>query len=332
MSRNLSEIKILVTRGIPSVGIEMLRREGFSVTVWPLERPMTTEELIEEGKKHHVLLCLSADKTTNNFLRACSHLEMISLFAVGYDNFDIPLVNQLGIPIGYAPGAMTEATADIAFGLMVAVSRKMFYLHKTILQGEWKYFKPNSNLGIELNNKTLGIFGMGRIGMAMARRSKGAYNMQIIYCNRKPNPDAEALLDAKRVSFDELLRQSDVLSVHSVLSSETKEIFNKAVFSKMKPTSIFINTARGGIHNEPDLIEALNKGTIWGAGLDVTNPEPMSADNPLLSMENVCILPHIGSATLEARNKMSEMAAENIISYFKNNTIPHIVNPEVLQK
>lgn len=156
--------------------------------------------------------------------------------------------------------------------------------------------------------------------------------MNIIYCNRKTNPDAERLYGAKQVSFDELLQQSDVISVHSVMSKETKEIFNKDAFGKMKPGSIFINTARGGIHNEKDLIDALNNGTIRGAGLDVTNPEPMKPDNPLLEMENVCILPHIGSATIEARNEMSRMAAENIISYYKNNTVPNIVNPEVLKK
>jgi glyoxylate reductase len=332
MNRNLSDIKILVTRGIPVIGIDMLRKEGFSVTVWPLDRPMTEQELIEEGKKHHVLLCLSADKTSNEFLLACSHLEMISLFAVGYDNLDIPLLSQMGIPVGYAPGAMTEATADIAFGLMIAVSRKMFYMYQSILKGEWTYFKPNSNLGFELNNKTLGIFGLGRIGMAMARKCKGAYNMNIIYCNRTANPAAETLFNAKRVSFDELLSQSDVLSVHSVLSNETKEVFNQNAFAKMKPSAIFINTARGGVHNETDLKEALDKGIIWGAGLDVTNPEPMDKNNPLLSMENVCILPHIGSATIEARNEMSRMAAENIIHYFKKNYIPHCVNPDVLNR
>ena len=332
MKRNLQEIKILVTRNIPVIGTDMLRKEGFSVTAWPLERPMTDQELITESKKHNVILCVSADNIGTDFINTCSHLEMISQFAVGYDNIDVPLATKLGIPIGYAPGAMNEATADIAFGLMIAAARKFFYMHKGILKGEWTYFKPNANLGIELNNKTLGIFGLGRIGMAMARRCKGAYNMNIIYCNRKANHDAERLYQAKQVSFDELLQQSDVISVHSVMSKETKEIFNKDAFSKMKPASIFINTARGGIHNEKDLTDALNRGTIRGAGLDVTNPEPMKPDNPLLEMENVCILPHIGSATIEARNEMSRMAAENIISYYKNNTVPNIVNPEVLKK
>ena len=330
--RNNGEIKILVTRNIPVIGIEMLRKEGFSVSAWPHERPMTEEELITESKKHNVILCVSADNIGTGFLNECSHLEMISQFAVGYDNIDLPLATKLGIPIGYAPGAMNEATADTAFGLMIAVARKFFYMHKGILKGEWTYFKPNANLGIELNNKTLGIFGLGRIGLAMARRCKGAYNMNVIYCNRNPNTEAEKLYGAKKVSFDELLQQSDVISVHSVMSKETKEIFNKDAFNKMKSTSIFINTARGGIHNENDLLDALNNKIILGAGLDVTNPEPMKADNPLLEMENVCILPHIGSATIEARNEMSRMAAENIISYYKNNTVPNIVNPEVLKK
>jgi glyoxylate reductase len=332
MKRDLSEIKVLVTRNIPVLGVEMLRKEGFLVTAWPHERPMTDQELISESKIHNVILCVSADNIGTDFLNACPHLEMISQFAVGYDNIDVPLATKLGIPIGYAPGAMNEATADIAFGLMIAVARKFFFMHKGILKGEWTYFKPNANLGFELNNKTLGIFGLGRIGLAMARRCKGAYNMNIIYCNRKANPEAEKLYGARQVSFDQLLQQSDVISVHSALNKETKEIFNKDAFNKMKSSSIFINTARGGVHNEQDIIDALKKRTIWGAGLDVTNPEPMKADNPLLQMENVCILPHIGSATIEARNEMSRMAAENIISYFKNNSVPNIVNPEVLRR
>jgi glyoxylate reductase len=332
MKRNPGEIKVLVTRTIPVLGVEMLRNEGFSVTAWPHERPMTDQELMSESKKNNVILCVSADNIGTDFINACSHLQMISQFAVGYDNIDVSLATKLGIPIGYAPGAMNEATADIAFGLMISVGRKFFYMHKGILKGAWTYFKPNANLGIEFNNKTLGIFGLGRIGMAMARRCKRAYNMSIIYCNRRPNLEAEKLYGAKQVSFDEMLQQSDVVSVHSVMSKETKEIFDKHAFNKMKPSSIFLNTARGGIHNEKDLIDALKKGTIWGAGLDVTNPEPMKQDNPLLEMENVCILPHIGSATIEARNEMSRMAAENIISYYKSNTVPNIVNPEVLKK
>lgn len=332
MAIKFSDIKVLITRDLPVIGPDMLIKEGFSVTAWSKERPMTNEELTSEAKKHDVILCVSADNIGTDFINACSHLKMISQFAVGYDNIDVALATTLGIPIGYAPGAMNEATADIAFGLMIAVARKFFYMHKGILKGEWTYFKPNANLGIELNGKTLGIFGMGRIGMAMARRCKGAYNMNILYCNRNRNEEAEKSYGAQHVNFDELLEQSDVISVHSVLSKETKEIFNKDAFDRMKSTSIFINTARGGIHNETDLIDALNNKIILGAGLDVTNPEPMRPDNPLLAMENVCVLPHIGSATIEARNEMSRMAAENIIQYFKNNIVPNIVNPEVMKR
>jgi glyoxylate reductase len=183
-----------------------------------------------------------------------------------------------------------------------------------------------------LKGKTLGIFGLGRIGMEMARRSKGAYQMKIIYHNRRPNPEAGRKLDARYVSFDELLSQSDVLSVHCSLNAETKGIFNKDAFSRMKPNSIFINTARGPVHNEADLIDALRKGTIWGAGLDVTNPEPMKPDNPLMQMENVSVLPHIGSATVETRDKMARLAAMNIIGFYRNKTVSHIVNPEVLKR
>ena len=332
MQKPPQEIKVFITRQIPDKGINMLRNEGFAVTVWPHERPMTAAELIEEAQKSNALLSTGPDKLDAAFLNACKHLEIISQFSAGYDNIDIAEATRLGIPFGNAPGAMSDATADVAFGLMIAVSRKMFHMHKTIAKGEWTYFRPKANLGFELKHKTLGIFGLGTIGLEMAKRCKGAYEMEIIYCNRTSNPTAERLLDAKRVSFEELLQQSDVLSVHSVLSEETRGTFNKSAFGQMKPSAIFINTSRGPVHNEQDLIEALKAGTIWGAGLDVTNPEPMAADNPLLSMDNVAILPHIGSATVEARDEMSRLAAINIIEYYLHNNIPHLVNPEAMSK
>lgn len=312
----------------PGKGVELLGTAGFSVTEWNKERPMTQDELIEKAMAHNALFCTLTDKIDKRFLNECSHLEIISQFGVGYDNIDIPEATRLGIPVGFTPNAMSDATADIAFGLMIATARKMFYLHKKIEKGEWTYFKPKANLGIELKNKTLGIFGLGRIGMEMAKRCKGAYNMKIIYHNRNTNPIAEKELNAEFVDFTGLLKQSDVLSVHCSLNAETKDVFNKAAFSQMKPGAIFINTSRGLVHNETDLIEALKTGVIWGAGLDVTNPEPMQPDNPLLQMENVCIVPHIGSGTVEAREEMARLAAVNIIGFYKNKKIPHIVNPE----
>jgi len=330
MHKDHQQIKVFVTREIPGIGIELLRNEKFNVSVWPHDRPMTPDELIEEGKKVNAMLTLLTDSIDKNFLTECRQLDIISQYAAGYDNIDIAEATGLGIPIGYAPGAMSDATADVAFGLMIAVSRKMFYMHKSIAKGEWSYFKPKANLGFELKNKTLGIFGLGRIGMQMAIRCRGAYNMKVIYHNRTQNAEAEKLLNARFVSFDELLRESDVLSVHSSLNADNKGIFNKNAFSRMKPTSVFINTARGSIHNEEDLLDALMKEIIWGAGLDVTNPEPMSTNNPLLSMPNVAVLPHIGSASMEARNEMSRLAAINIIEFYKNNRVPNVINPQTL--
>lgn len=322
--------KILITRLFPEIGTELLKAAGFSVTNWDKDRPMTQPEMIELAKSHNALFCTLTDKIDQKFLSECSHLEIISQFAVGYDNIDIKEASKLGIPVGYTPDALSEATADTAFGLMIATSRKMFYLHKTIEKGEWSYFRPNAHLGVELKNKTLGIFGLGRIGIKMAERCKGAYNMDIIYHNRTRNLIAEQELQAKYVDFDTLLAQSDILSIHCALTPDTTAIFNKKALSKMKPSSILINTARGLVHNEQDLIEALKSGTIWGAGLDVTNPEPMQSNNPLLSMENVSILPHIGSGTMEARGEMARLAAQNIIEFYTNKRVPHIVNPEVM--
>ena len=320
-----------MTRDIPDIGIELLKAEGFDVCVWPHDRPMTPDELVEEGKKVNAIVTLSTDTIDKNFLNECRHLDIISQFAAGYDNINIDEATRLNIPVGNTPGAMSDATADVAFGLMIATSRKMFHMHKTIAKGDWTFFRPKANLGIELKNKTLGILGLGRIGIQMAIRCKGAYNMKIIYFNRKPNSEGEKLLGATLVSFEELLQQSDVLSVHCALNDQTRNIFNRDSFAKMRPNSIFINAARGGIHNEQDLLDALNAGSIWGAGLDVTNPEPISADSPLLSMPNVAVLPHIGSSTVEARNEMSRLAAVNIVEFYKRNNIPNCVNPETMQ-
>jgi glyoxylate reductase len=324
--------KVLIARIIPSLAEELLTKAGFDVTVWRGDIPMTQPQLIERAKLVDALLSLGSNKLDKHFFDECSHLDVIAQYAVGFDNIDVNEATSKGIPVGNTPFVLNEATADVAFGLMIAVSRKMFYLHKTIERGEWRQFEPLKNLGIELTGKTLGIFGMGRIGMVMAQRCRGAYNMNIIYHNRTRNAEAEKKLGCTYVTFDELLSQSDVLSVHSVLSNETRGIFNKSVFSKMKPSAIFINTSRGGVHHEEDLIEALNNGLIWGAGLDVTNPEPMDANNPLLSMPNAAVLPHIGSGTVEARNGMARLAAENIISFYQSGTMPHCINPSVLRR
>lgn len=329
MPGNISDTKIFVSSVLPAIGIDMLRAADFQLMTWDDPTPVPQNILIEKAKECNALLCTLTAKIDTHFLQECKHLEIISQFGVGYDNINIAEATKLGIPVGNTPGVLTDATADIAFGLMIAASRKMFFMHKKIEKGGWKHFTPVSNLGIELKHKTLGVFGLGRIGIEMAKRCKGAYEMQVIYHNRNRNTEAEKLLDATYVSFDELLAKSDVLSVHSVFSAETKGAFDKIAFNKMKTTSIFINTSRGGVHNEEDLIEALQTGKIWGAGLDVTNPEPMDKNNPLVNMENAAVLPHIGSATIEARNGMGRLSAENIIEFYSNGRIPNFVNPEV---
>jgi glyoxylate reductase len=322
-------MKVFITRVIPEKGLQLLQEAGLHITEWTEKRDLTPAELIAYCKEHDALLSVGPNKINSNFLQECSHLKVIALQAVGFDNVDVSAAIQLKIPIGNTPGVLSNATADTAFLLMLAVSRKAFYMHKQIGKGEWGFFDPTANLGMELTGKTLGIAGLGKIGFEMAKRCIGAYGMKVIYHNRHTNKHAEEILKAEKVSFEELLVQSDVLSVHTALTPETQGMFNKAAFEKMKPTAIFINAARGSIHNETDLINALNEKVIWGAGLDVTNPEPMAAENPLLDMPNVAVLPHIGSATVEARDAMAIMAAQNIIAGLKGERLPFVVNPEI---
>ncbi|MCG8565525.1 MAG: D-glycerate dehydrogenase [Desulfobacterales bacterium] len=322
--------KILVTRAFPEKGLNRLREAGFDLTLPREDDPMSPDELIAAAQGHDALMCTLTETLDAGFFAACSHLDMVSQFAVGYDNIDVAAATAQGIPVGYTPEVMTHATADIAFGLMIATARKMFFLHKGIEKGEWGCFQPTRHLGMELSGKTLGIFGMGRIGHRMAQLCRGAYGMDILYTSPSPKPEMEAELGARRVSFDALLADSDVVSAHCVLSRETRGIFNAEAFQQMKDSAIFINTARGPVHNEADLIAALESGTIWGAGLDVTDPEPMAPDNPLFSMERVSVLPHIGSATHDSRDGMSLRAAENIVSFYRTGKMPFIVNPRVL--
>ncbi len=328
---NPEKIRIFISRQIPDNGINLLEKEKYEVRVWKNYEYISQAELMQESKNCDALLCMLSDKIDKHFLQSCNHLKVISLYSAGYNNIDLEEATRIGIPVGNTPGAMSEATADVAFGLMIATARKMFHMHKTIGRGQWGNFLPSANLGMELKGKTLGIFGLGRIGYAMAERCRAAFKMNIIYHNRNRNPDAEKELQARRVSFEDLLAQSDVISVHCGLTPETEGIFDHLAFRKMKDTVIFINTSRGKVHVESDLINALQMHWIWGAGLDVMDPEPMRPDNPLLEMENTCVLPHIGSATLEARNEMARMAAQNIIGFFREGKIPYLLNPGAIQ-
>jgi glyoxylate reductase len=318
-------MKVFISGNIASVGIKELEENNISITQWKENRQITAEELIEACQDQDGLISVGPNKIDAEFLKACSHLKVIALHSVGYDQVDVAAAKSLNIPIGNTPGVLSGATADTAFLLMLAVSRKAFYLHKKIIKGEWKNYEPTPELGIEVNGKTLGIFGLGKIGLEMAKKCIGAYQMPVIYHNRSRNEEAEKEIGAKYVSFEELLAQSDVLSVHTALTPETKGKFTFDIFKQMKPNSIFINTARGGIHNEKDLIHALEEKMIWGAGLDVTNPEPMDKDNPLLAMENVAVLPHIGSATEETRAAMAQIIVKNILAGLKGEKLPYEV-------
>jgi len=315
-------MKVFISGNIASVGIKELEENNISITQWKENRQITSEELIEACQGQDGLISVGPNKFNAEFLKACSHLKVIALHSVGYDQVDVAAAKKLNIPIGNTPGVLSGATADTAFLLMLAVSRKAFFSHKKIIKGEWKNYEPSPELGIEVNGKTLGVFGLGKIGLEMAKKCKAAYQMEVIYHNRSRNEEAEKEIGAKYVSFEELLAQSDVLSIHTALTSETKGKFTLDVFNQMKPNSIFINTARGAIHNEKDLIRALEEKIIWGAGLDVTNPEPMDKDNPLLSMESVAVLPHIGSATEETRAAMAQIIVKNVLAGLKGENLP----------
>jgi lactate dehydrogenase-like 2-hydroxyacid dehydrogenase len=325
-------MKVFITNIIPEAGLKLLRDAGIEIEEWKERRNLTPEELIEKSKKSDAIIIAGYSVIDAHFLNACKHLKVISLHSVGFDRVDIAEATKLKIPVGNTPGVVSAATADTAFLLMLAVSRKAFYQYRRIVNGDWNFFEPTANLGIEPYGKTLGIYGLGHIGFEMAKRCVGAYNMKMLYHNRNHNEHAERALNAKMVSFEELLKTSDIISVHTILSDETTNKFDRSAFNLIKSSSIFINTARGAIHNEKDLIEALQNGTIWGAGLDVTNPEPMAPDNLLLTMPNVAVLPHIGTATIKTRDAMATIAAQNVIAALNGQRIPYPVDPEVYYK
>ena len=320
-------MKVYITRIIPAAGLELIRAAGHEIVEYTGKTALGRDEFYRHASDADGLLLAGSSPLSREVMDSLPKLKVISLMSVGYDHVDLAAAAEKGIRVGHTPGVLSDATADVAFLLMLAASRKAFYLHKQIARGGWGFFEPTENLGLNLKGKTIGIFGLGSIGYEMARRCRGAYDMQILYHNRGRNELAERELHARKVSFEELLAQSDVLSLHSTLTDETKGLFDRKAFEQMKPTSIFVNAGRGGLHNEADLLEALNNGTIWGAGLDVTNPEPMTPDNPLLEMPNVAILPHIGSATIDTRDAMAVLAAQNLLAGLDGTPLPSEVPP-----
>lgn len=314
---------------IPEIGIKMLEEEGIQI-IFSENENLSYEEWLKYCQNADAILNVGGDfKYDKTFFKTCPNVKAIALYSVGFDHVNIKEASQRNIPIGNTPDVLSRATSDVAFLLMQSVARRASYNFQKIKDGNWNTFDPLHALGQELYGKTLGIFGLGRIGFEMAEKARKAFDMKIIYHNRSHNEQAERELEATYVSFEELIQNSDVLSIHANFTPEQANLFNHSVFEKMKPNSIFINTARGGFHHQRDLYNALVEGEIWGAGLDVTNPEPMSADDPILELSSVCILPHIGSATIEARNGMARLAAGNLIAFSKGDKMPHCANPEV---
>jgi glyoxylate reductase len=322
-------MKVFINKRIPETGIKMLEEAGLEVFI-PEHENLSREEWLAYCKSHDMILSVGADfKYDQDFFNECPNIKAIALYSVGFDHVDINEAVRRNIPVGNTPDVLSKATSDVAFLLMQSVARRASYNFEKVKAGNWGDFDPLHALGQELYGKTLGIFGLGRIGIEMAKKSKAAFDMKIIYHNRHHNEEAEKELNARYVSFEELVAGSDVLSIHANFKPEQKELFNRSVFEKMKENAIFINTARGGFHHQKDLYDVLAEKKIWGAGLDVTNPEPIFKDDPILELSNVCVLPHIGSATLKARTGMAKLAAENLIAVSKNEKMPACVNPEI---
>lgn len=312
------------------MGISMLKQAGLEVTL-PNNDNLSHDEWLSYCKDTDAIINVGHHTFDKDFFDECPNVKAIALYSVGFDHVDIKAADQQHIPIGNTPEVLSKATSDTAFLLMQSVARRASYNFQKVKEGNWGDFDPLHALGQELYGKTLGIFGLGKIGFEMAKKARKAFDMEIMYHNRNQNEEAEKELDAQYVSFDELVAESDVISIHASFSPEHAGLFNRSVFEKMKPNTIFINTARGGFHDQTDLFDALVSKQIWGAGLDVTNPEPMRKDDPILGLSTVCVLPHIGSATMEARNGMAKFAAENIIAFSKGEKMPHCVNPEIYQ-
>lgn len=318
--------RVFVTRLIPEKGLNIVL-EHCDATVWPDELPPSRDALLNGVRGMDGLLCLLTDRIDGAVMDAAGPgLKVISNHAVGVDNIDIPAATRRGLPVGNTPGILTDSTADMAFGLLMAAARRIVEGHNCIPAGEWKTWGPSFLLGVDVYRATLGIVGFGRIGQAVARRAAG-FEMRVLYYD--PSASETTVAGAQRVDLDTLLAESDFVSIHTPLTPETNAMFGQELFSKMKPTAILINTARGPIVDQQALYRALKEGRIAAAALDVTDPEPIPLDSPLLTLGNLIITPHIASATRATRDKMATMAAENLVAGLRGERLPYCVNPEV---
>ncbi len=327
----MAKPKVFVTRILPEAGMKLIK-EACDAEIWQEPLPPPYALIKQKIATCQGLASLLTDKVDAELLDAAPHLRVVSNFAVGFNNIDVPAATARGIAVGNTPGVLTDATADMALCLLVTAARRIVEGHQYTLSGKWKTWEPLGHLGQDLAGRTLGVVGIGRIGMAMARRCRGAWNMNILYHDVNRNLDAERELQARQVPFDTLLAEADFISIHTDLNEKTRGMFSTEQFKKMKRSAVLVNTARGPIVDEKALYTALASGAIFAAGLDVTDPEPPAMDNPLLKLPNIVIAPHIASATIATRNQMAEICAKNLIAGVTGQKLAAWVNPEVESK
>ena len=325
----MSKPRVYVTRLIPDEGLQAILA-ACDAEVWEGELPPPRAVLLEKVKGKEGLLSLLTDKIDAELMDAAGGLRVISNYAVGFDNIDVKAATARGIPVGNTPGVLTETTADLAFALLMAVARRVVEGVDYVRAGRWKTWGPRLLLGQDIHGATLGLIGFGRIGQALARRARGV-NKRSMYHERARLAEAETALGATFVDLDTLLRESDFVSLHTDLNPTTYHLIDAAALAKMKPTAILINSARGPIVDPVALADALRRGVIAGAGLDVTEPEPIPLDDPLLKLPNCVIVPHIASASVATRGLMARMAADNLLAGLRGERLPNCVNPEVYQ-
>jgi glyoxylate reductase len=322
-------MRIAVTRRIPEGGLELLAQRA-EVVVWPGALPPSREDLVAFAAGADGLLTLLTDRVDAALLEALPSVRVVSNMAVGYDNIDLNAATSRGVVVCITPDVLTETTADFAFALILAVARRLKPAADSVLRGEWKTWEPMGFLGQDVYGATIGIVGLGRIGQAVARRARG-FDMTILYADQTRRPQAERDLGARFVPLDELLRESDIVSLHVPLTDETRLLIGAEQLRLMKRTAILINTARGGVVDTEALAGALERGDIWAAGLDVTDPEPLPPDHRLLRLPNAVVTPHIASASHATRARMAELAAQNVLSALDGKRPPRALNWEAVR-
>jgi glyoxylate reductase len=314
---------VLITHTLPEPWTASLQGKCRLVT-GPVDATFLAPNLEDRLSEAEGLFCLLTIPVRQTLLEKAPNLRVVSNMAVGYDNIDVPACTQRGIPVGNTPGVLTEGTADLTMSLLLSIARNIPTASQDAKEGRWKTWSPAGWLGSDLNGATLGIIGMGKIGQAVAQRAQG-FQMQIVYTDEIERPE----VNAERLPLEAVLETSDFVSLHVPLTSDTRQLINPKTLKMMKKSAYLINAARGPIVDTMALFQALKEGQIAGAGLDVTDPEPLPAGHPLYSLPNCLIVPHIGSATLNTRRRMAELACENLLAGLEGRRLAHCVNPEV---